>query len=228
MSGGAGDRNCAATSGRETLANSRVRRTIRPSASRLEPRGRAAHHGRREAHERRRRDAGNAAPQQQLGDALLERGLVRRVDEVHAPVAPYPRARVASSSTARSTSGNPRPAAPKKPSIPARAIAITIRVVAMPFAISPGDVREAHAVHLAEGAVAQPLRVQRRQCSDNLARGPVPHHQAQLLTGGIGDDVHMFPNLPNTGRDLLGGEDRRRCDDSVRTSQDRQGRAPSG
>lgn len=39
--------------------------------------------------------------------------------------------------TARSTSAYPRPPAPKNPSISARAIAVTIRVVAMPFAISP-------------------------------------------------------------------------------------------
>ncbi|WP_256342951.1 hypothetical protein [Streptomyces sp. MW-W600-10] len=43
----------------------------------------------------------------------------------------------ASVCTARSTSAYARPPAPKKPSISARAIAATIVVVAMPFAISP-------------------------------------------------------------------------------------------
>ncbi len=48
-----------------------------------------------------------------------------------------PLSSVASSRTALSTWGNPRPPAPKKPSISALAISTTIRVVAMPLAISP-------------------------------------------------------------------------------------------
>lgn len=43
----------------------------------------------------------------------------------------------ASACTARSASAYARPPAPKNPSISALAIADTIRVVAMPFAISP-------------------------------------------------------------------------------------------
>ena len=50
-----------------------------------EPGRRAAHHGGREAHERRGADPGDAAAQEQVRHPLLERGLVGRVDEVHAP-----------------------------------------------------------------------------------------------------------------------------------------------
>lgn len=48
-----------------------------------------------------------------------------------------PRSSVDSSSTDRSTWAKPSPPAPKKPSISARASSMTMRVVAMPLAISP-------------------------------------------------------------------------------------------
>ena len=48
-----------------------------------------------------------------------------------------------------------RPAAPKKPSMPARAIASTISTEAMPLAIAPGEVGELQAVVAAERRVAQ-------------------------------------------------------------------------
>ena len=83
------------------------------------------------------RDPGDAAAHEQVGDALLERGLVGRVDEVHAPGGRGRRARARSrrAPARRARSRGPR----RRRSRAARPApsAITIRVVAMPLAISP-------------------------------------------------------------------------------------------
>ena len=145
-----------------------------------QPGRRAAHHRRGQTHERRRGDLRHAVAQQQLGDVLLDGGLAGRVDQVHAPVRQVPDGASPTRSTAWSTAAGDRPAAPKNPSIPASAIAATMRVVAIPPGHLTADVGETRAVGVAERPVAQPFRVQRRQDADQALAGGQPRLPAAV------------------------------------------------
>ena len=72
-----------------------------------------------------------------------------------------------------------RPAAPKKPSIPARAIAITSGVGGDAVRHLPGDVGEADAVHLANERSPSHSGIERRQGGQQrVVRGPLPPARA--------------------------------------------------
>ena len=128
--------NNAATSGRETLANKRVRRTIRPARSTVSP---AAAHRTTAGVRRMNADAETAVtpcfrsrPATFSSRAGSFGEWIRLTPQLGRPPSVADRL-----TTARSTAAAPSPAAPKNPSISAWASAVTRRVVAIPLAISP-------------------------------------------------------------------------------------------
>jgi hypothetical protein len=181
----------------------------------LQARGGAAHDGRRQAHEGRGRDDAHALAEQQVGDAVLELGLVGRVDEVHAPGQPVTQcrhqlvhgrldARVAQAASAEEAD---HAGLRQRDAHAHRGDAVGHLAA---------DVGEAHPVGLAEAAVAQPLGIlrgqggQQRQVSGRGLRHHVAaNHQADARAGGVLDHVRGLANLGQHAAQIGGLEDRR-------------------
>jgi hypothetical protein len=111
---------------------------------------------------------------------------------------------------------------------------MTMRVVAMPLAISPDDVGEADAVHLGERAIAEPLGVERGERGEEREgaffaelreREEVAGEaEADATEGAVAHDVHGLSEAGDGGDELGGSEER----GALARAKDAHGRERSG
>ncbi len=124
-----------------------------------EPRCGIPHHGEREPHERRGRDPPHAPPQVDLDGRILERRLLRGVDEVRPPRGIGPQF----AGELRDRVLDARGVEPGRPEEPEKAGARRLDHHAdrrETVGHLPDHVREADAVHFAKGPIPQPLGVE--------------------------------------------------------------------